>query len=245
MEKESDLKMEENKDNTPQEDNKEEKAESTPLISTENAPEDQDAQEPVNIVETWGQWFASKLSLPPGSFRDALVDPNLTDKVKDGVKDSYQKVAEGVKNTYTKIDELSIRLKAKFAEKFPETAEGLKSFSDQVSAGVVTGYENTKEGYHKFRENASEAWATNYTKTQEGFKTWSENVKSGLITGYDATKEGFEQFKDNTKKYWEVVVDKTKETYESFKTKVTGGDIQGFEPTEEGYQQYLATGQAN
>jgi len=243
MEKESDIKMEENKDNTPQEDNKEEKTETTPLVIEENAPEDQDAQEPVNIVETWGQWFASKLSLPPGSFRDTLTDPNLTDKVKDGVKDSYQKVAEGVNKTYTKIDELSISLKAKFAEKFPETSAGLKSFSDQLSNGVVVGYENTAEGYHKFRENASIAWSTNYDNTAEALKTWQENVKAGLITGYDNTKEGFESFKVNTKKYWDVALDKTKETYESFKTKVTGGDIQGFDPTEEGYQQYMATGQ--
>merc|ERR1711974_156097 len=122
-----------------------------------------------NNAETWGQWFATKLSLPPGSFRDVLTDPNLGDKIKDGVKEGYQKVEEVSYNAYKKVDDFSIKLKEKFNEKYPETAAGLKNFSDQISTGVIVGYDATKEGYHKFRENVSDAWTSNYNTTSEAF----------------------------------------------------------------------------
>jgi len=252
MEKEAETKIEETKNEAPQE----EKAEGTPLLQSD----DQKAEDDVS-AQTWGQWFATKLSLPPSSFRDVLTDPKLSDKIADKVNAGVKKIDEAGDKLYKKIDDTgnkvsetfdhySTKLKDKFNEKYPETGAGLKNFSDQVSAGVITGYENTKEGYHKFRENVSEAWSTRYNDTSEAFTRWSENVKSGLITGYDATQEGFQKFKENTNKYWEVAKEKTletyetakektKETYESFKEKVTGGKIEGFEPTEEGYNEYL------
>merc|ERR1711879_1038591 len=143
----------------------EEVTETTPIVNSEN---DQ-ATEDNNSAETWGQWFATKLSLPPGSFRDALTDPNLSDKLKDQAKEIKDKVKEGVTNTYNKVDDFSNRLKEKFAEKYPETAAGLKNFSDQISGGIIVGYEKTSEGYHKFREDVSEAWTTNYNNTSESF----------------------------------------------------------------------------
>merc|ERR1739845_150022 len=109
MEKEAETKIQETKDNAQEVDNKEEVPEMTPLVNSEN---DQ-ATEDNNSAETWGQWFATKLSLPPGSFRDTLTDPNLSDKLKDQAKEIKDKVKEGVTNTYNKVDDFSNRLKEK------------------------------------------------------------------------------------------------------------------------------------
>merc|ERR1712072_1632013 len=103
------------------------------------------------------------------------------------------------------FDHYSTKLKDKFNEKYPETGAGLKNFSDQVSAGVITGYENTKEGYHKFRENANKYWEvakektletyeTAKEKTKETYESFKEKVTGGKIEGFEPTEEGYNEY---------------------------------------------------
>ena len=216
-----------------------------PLNNNDNNNENSEKEDIPEPQQSWGQWFAGKVKSTKDIRKGTFSDPELGNKIKESLGNAKQNTLDVTNKAVGKIDEFSTMFRSKFHDKYPETSEGLKKFSDEISCGVILGYDGTAEGQKKFKDNVSEAWSTNYGDAPENFDRWKSNVKSGLITGYDATAAGFEKFKENSKEFWETAKETTYQGYESFRESINSGTISGFEPTEEGYQQWQAADNLN